>query len=445
MEFPKVKDIATKEVVRIDQNDNVGSAVAKMYQSNHRDVVVHDSSKNSFGILKVNDLIRMKLSNVDFATKISHIKYDPIAVVHEEESVLKAMELIDKKSNCLCVVDDENRLCGYLSYYDIISTIDPKSMLQKRTLGDVLLKSRLKFADENESAMDVMAMMEEDIDDCIILHDKTRTPSGIITTKDVVKLFGRGSDLTRPVKEYMNSPIETVGMDVSISDALNFIKKRSFKRLIVTGADGEIIGQISQEELIVKVYSRWAQQLKSSASQLKEINKVLTNRARRFEAMAVTDHLTGVYNRSKFENEVKIEIDKLTRYGLEPFSILLFDVDDFKTINDVHGHMVGDTVLQKLSKLVKNSLRSSDIVARWGGEEFVAMLPFTSGDNAYKAAEVLTRTIAQSRLCEEVPSLTVSMGVTTYREGDSVFTLLRRADEGMYRAKKTGKNRVVAK
>lgn len=443
MEFLKVKQVACKKVISVMHDDTIGDAVSKMYQSNHRDVVVRNDEENSYGILKVNDLIRMKIGNVDFQTKICEIKYDKIGTIDENAPVIKAMELIDKRTNCLCVVDAENNLAGYISYYDILATIDPKSIMEKQTIGDVMIKTMIKFAYEDESTISVIQRMEDDIDDCVILLDEWQNPTGIITTKDIVKLFGEQKDLHKPIDEYMSKPLQTVRSDLKINEALSFISQKHFKRLIVEGKDTRVVGQITQEDLIVKVYSKWAEQLKADSSQLKEINRVLEAKASKYETLAVTDRLTGTYNRVKFEQELQVEIDKIKRYSLNPFSLVLFDIDNFKSINDTHGHLAGDTVLRKLAKVVKESLRSSDIFARWGGEEFVVLLTFTAGKNGYEAAESLRKVIENAPMEMPVKKITCSFGITDFKEDDNVHSLLKRADDAMYQAKNSGKNKVV--
>lgn len=445
MEFPKIKDIASKEVVKVFATATLTEAVKKMHSSNHRDLVVVDSKNSCYGVLRVNDLIKYKAQNIDFDTKINDVEYERVATIYEDQPVIQAMELIDKKTNCLCVIDAKNTLSGFITYFDILSTIDPKTVLEKQTISDVMLNTLLKFAHLEDNTLDVIQQMDDDIDDSVILLDEKQRAKGIITTKDIITLFGEDKDLSAAVKNYMSSPIETIKSYTTVSQALSFIKQKHFKRLIIEDDNGTILGQITQEELIVKVYSRWAEQLKSSASELQEINRVLQAKANKYETLAVTDRLTGIYNRVKFEQELKVEIDKIQRYKIEPFSLVLFDIDNFKSINDSYGHLEGDRVLKKITRIVTASLRSSDIFARWGGEEFVVLLTFTSLQNAVQAANILKETINETYIDNKVEHVTCSFGVTSYQKGDTIHSVLKRADEAMYIAKKSGKNRVEAK
>ncbi len=142
---------------------------------------------------------------------------------------------------------------------------------------------------------------------------------------------------------------------------------------------------------------------------------------------------------------MQAELERASRYG-RTFSLLVLDCDNFKGINDSYGHLEGDRVLQALAAVIRLCLRRTDSAYRYGGEEFVALLPEAGGEAAYALAERLCTTFAAERtqtadgremLC------TVSIGVAEYRAGDSGASLMRRADEASYRAKETGKNRVV--
>jgi diguanylate cyclase (GGDEF)-like protein len=125
----------------------------------------------------------------------------------------------------------------------------------------------------------------------------------------------------------------------------------------------------------------------------------------------------------------------------------MFDIDDFKKINDTYGHQIGDEILRSIARVVKNKMRAADIVARYGGEEFCVILPETGKEDAIKAAERMRRAIEDNQIVTERVKLkvTVSLGVSTYPE-DAVdmHSLIREADKALYAAKAAGKNRAVA-
>ena len=159
------------------------------------------------------------------------------------------------------------------------------------------------------------------------------------------------------------------------------------------------------------------------------------------ELLTVTDKLTGVYNRVKFDNVLEEWCSLGNRYHM-PFSVIMYDLDDYKVVNDTYGHVEGDKVLISCCGEIQKSIRSGDIYARWGGEEFMLLLPYTAINPAYDLAERLRRRIAENAFCSCHP-ITCSFGVVEFRDGDNPETLIKRVDNLMYIAKKTGKNKVV--
>jgi len=162
----------------------------------------------------------------------------------------------------------------------------------------------------------------------------------------------------------------------------------------------------------------------------------------RTERDAVTDGLTGLFNHSYFTGAVKREVQRARRHDLK-LSLVMFDLDDFKRVNDAKGHVEGDRVLVKTAALIKESLREIDIAARYGGEEYAIVLPETARAGAHLVAERIRARIEGQFRHRKVP-VTASGGVATFPEDAATAEeLLRRADEGVYRSKANGKNRVT--
>ena len=162
---------------------------------------------------------------------------------------------------------------------------------------------------------------------------------------------------------------------------------------------------------------------------------------RREKILASTDSLTKIYNRLKFDILLEQKI-KVTKRYKEPLSIIFFDIDHFKKINDTYGHKIGDIVLIDVSKIVKKEIRVSDVFARWGGEEFILYLPKTDISGAKEMANKLNYRIAKYRFEDIDKSITCSFGVTSFKENDTQDSLILRADDAMYNAKNQGRNRV---
>lgn len=166
----------------------------------------------------------------------------------------------------------------------------------------------------------------------------------------------------------------------------------------------------------------------------------------RLEHIARTDGLTGLYNRRYFHEQFNHEFERARRYET-PLSCMIFDVDDFKRVNDTYGHLVGDSVLVEIANRLLRRVRSIDLSARYGGEEFVVLMPQTEHVGAVAQAERVLKHVAE-RPFEGLPTgdqITVSIGVAVYNPATmrSPSDLLRAADQALYRAKESGKNRVV--
>ena len=162
--------------------------------------------------------------------------------------------------------------------------------------------------------------------------------------------------------------------------------------------------------------------------------------ARDLRFQATTDPLTGLYNRLKFDEALAHEMSRAKRYGT-PLALVLYDVDHFKQVNDIHGHQIGDDVLVRLSQIVGDHIRNTDLLARWGGEEFVILAPGSDGEMARQAAEKLATAVRRVAF-EEAGAITCSFGIAQYVAGDSAATLIARADHALYRAKMNGRDRV---
>ncbi len=155
---------------------------------------------------------------------------------------------------------------------------------------------------------------------------------------------------------------------------------------------------------------------------------------------ATTDMLTGIANRHHMSQLLHEEIARAKRYDL-PFTVMMFDIDHFKSINDSYGHDRGDEVLKEVAARVAKVLRESDRIARWGGEEFLVLLPATELGGALELAE-RCRSVLSVEPFEEAGKVSASFGIALYDGAESLRTLLQRTDDALYRAKDAGRNRV---
>lgn len=160
----------------------------------------------------------------------------------------------------------------------------------------------------------------------------------------------------------------------------------------------------------------------------------------KIHSLAITDGLTGINNRQEFNRLLDQEIDRATRYGT-PMALIMYDLDHFKRVNDRFGHDTGDDVLRKVAELTNRYIRSTDLHGRWGGEEFMVILPQSGLDAAREVAEKLRKAIA-NHIFDKAGTVTASYGVVELTAKESSKSLTQRVDEALYRAKERGRNRV---
>jgi len=170
--------------------------------------------------------------------------------------------------------------------------------------------------------------------------------------------------------------------------------------------------------------------------QLKEKNKEL-------ELISNTDRLTKIANRMSLENSLEHEFNRTKRYN-DIFGIIIIDIDYFKKINDKYGHLVGDKFLIEFADTLKSNIRNTDIVGRWGGEEFIVLCPNTNEEGVTKLAKYLRKKVEDSEF-STVKNKTASFGVSVYKGDDLIDDIIKRADDALYIAKEKGRNQVIAK
>ncbi len=158
------------------------------------------------------------------------------------------------------------------------------------------------------------------------------------------------------------------------------------------------------------------------------------------EELSLTDSLLGIYNRRKFNEIIDYQFTVWRRFK-EPFSLIFIDLDDFKSVNDLYGHNQGDRVLIEFTNVINKTIRDVDSFCRWGGEEFLIICPYTDVEGVQVLAQK-ARTELENYTFTDIGQKTASFGVATVNEKDTIDTLIKRADEALYKAKKLGKNRV---
>lgn len=438
--IPTVYDIAITNVVSIDIEKNLNDAIEKLSKANLRTIVIKNKKQDCFHILTTMQILQFKLDNVDKETLLNKLTIPKAKTLDKNMNLVNVLNHIDFSDEYM-VITDKSELLGIVSYTDIINNIDPQLIMEKQTISSLIHQYEAITADEDITTFDAISLLKDSSTDAILVLDKKSKPKGIFTTKDFIDIIHYDCDLSKPIKEYMTTPVETLNDDTTVSNAINFIKQKHYKRIVVVNKKGEVSGIITQKALLRTFYNKWIQLIKEEGSRISETNKQLKQIASELKTKVALDHLTKLYNKKTFNEFLDKHIKEFFDLKDETFSILILDIDNFKLINDNYGHLFGDEVLQNIAEILSSKSRSSDIVSRWGGEEFAIILPKTSIEHAALFAEKIRSTIENFDF-RKVDKITCSLGIAQFNNLDTKTDLFKRADDALYRAKSLGKNRV---
>ena len=259
---------------------------------------------------------------------------------------------------------------------------------------------------------------------------------------DTINQTGRSENENKNFNKLVENHVEDMKKSAQLSSTLSDFKALVLSRLasIRSALEEKRRSEALRQERLkeeMQSLNRNLSRMKKEADQVHEKRKAL-------EKAVLIDSLTGVANRRALKERIKNEMYRFQRYN-QLFSLIVFDVDRFKSINDQHGHWAGDRCLKEIVKRIKPILRETDLIGRWGGDEFMLIFPATCLESAVTVADRLRKLIQNTRLVyhKNEISLTVSVGVTQILDVDqSIETVFNRADKAMYNSKKAGGNRV---
>lgn len=328
----------------------------------------------------------------------------------------------------ILLVDDEPTLLELLGDYlreqgheVILADTGAKGLdLYNSELPDLVLLD-LKLPDL--SGLDVLRHISERDEETALI-----VISGVGSTDDAIEALRRGAwDFL--VKPFLN--LEFVLHSVNKS-----IEKVHLKR------ENRLYREHLEEEV-----QRRTIELRQEIMARKRIEEDLRRSETRYRELSLTDELTGLYNARHFFRQVQAEVERATRYN-SPLSLCVIDIDNFKRYNDTYGHLSGDAVLSELGRLIQKLIRESDSAYRYGGEEFIIVLPQTTREEAARVAERIRVVFFEHTFYPKASDgvhVSISLGVTSHRPGESVSDLVDRADQNMYAAKKCGRNATICR
>ena len=297
----------------------------------------------------------------------------------------------------------------------------------------------------------------------IILSIEDSTPDfedirSFIADEKSVELL-RAPDIEGAFSIMENKEVDLIFLDHILPDGtgFDFLLKAEQKNImtpvvVITGQGDEILASkliqagaydyLPKRELGKETLNRVIHNVLEKAKLKGEIRRSQAQLAK----MSTTDELTGLFNRRYFNEAFQREIERADRYGID-FSLCLMDLDHFKLVNDTHGHHTGDSVLKETATLIQNKFRKTDLICRFGGEEFAVIFPHTSIDNAAKACDAFREALSDHTIFHGLKEIKVTISIGIISFGSSKITdgkqLLKLVDQALYQAKTSGRNRII--
>jgi len=421
----KYKNIAT--ILYVEDEDGVRRGFVKAISRYAKTIYEACDGQEGLELYKkylpdivITDIKMPKMSGIEMAKKIKEINPEQALIItsaHSESNyLLEAIRL---------------QLSGY-----VLKPVD-KNILKKKVL-DIVKHQQIQL--ELDSSMVLMREITNLQNNILIVFDDLNNI--IFVNQMFLKLFAV-NDISEFIKKYRclcNVLIEHKGYYIC-EDQRNGFWSEEFENL---RDDKRVVSIMDYHDMTPKAFLvniKRIDETKHKVCTFTEITTLATKK-NEFEKKAYIDELTQIYNRAKFNEELLKEVINAKITG-ESLSLVFFDVDHFKDFNDTYGHQAGDDVLSGLASLIKCSLRDTDLFARWGGEEFIILLPGANLTSAIAIAEH-KRKIIQAYAFGNDLKVTCSFGAVTMQENDDQDTFLKRADEALYKAKNSGRNCVIS-
>lgn len=279
---------------------------------------------------------------------------------------------------------------------------------------------------------------------------------GALTHEDASRLFTRffftcGDTMLESLRsELLTTVAEAIGTLVDVAGKTSLSNRELEKhidQLSLSQTSRDILSAVSSIIHETRHFITESKQLESELINSSKDLKTLKDELANARIEATTDALTGLHNRRGFDEFLKRLLNDRRRSG-QGFSMVMADMDHFKDINDNYGHLIGDKVLKAFATLLNSNTRDTDFVARFGGEEFVLVLPDTSMDNAFFVAENIRKAVEklrvkQAKTGDVIGSITASFGVASHRFEETGLELIDRCDKALYKAKNSGRNKSI--
>ncbi|MEW6067053.1 MAG: CBS domain-containing protein [Nitrospirota bacterium] len=493
----RLMTVMKSPVIAIYEELEIPEAADRMVINNLRRLVVVDKEQNVVGIVTQTDIIKnFSIDSFISSKKVEQIMKRKVISVKKGEAVSKAIEfMVKNRISCIVVIED-NKAEGIITERDITKAIAKNNVLNN---VEKIMSSPVFTINGDMNLYDATKLMDEHRLRGLVVADSEGDVTGIITKTDIVNtiradyvellkniLKEKSQALIESERKYRTLVEQSSEGIMTIQEGVikfvnpTLIKILSYKEEDIIGKDVLRFLYPDDRELLLENLSKLSESKGTkSPLELRLIQKngegiymeVLLNSIQyegnpailatlrditerkkteeELKRLIITDDLTGLFNQRYFYIQLTKEIERVKR-SIRPLSIFLIDIDKFKDFNDKYGHWEGDYVLKKMGEMLMKNIRDVDMAFRYGGEEFIVVLPETKLEDAMIVAERIKKAVSQAIFYPftldgqpDVVKNTVSIGVTEFHLDDDIKSFLKRADNAMYQAKKKGRNMVV--
>jgi diguanylate cyclase (GGDEF)-like protein/PAS domain S-box-containing protein len=430
--FKKAEQIMKRKIISLGRKDTVSAAVELMIK-NHISCVLIIEDDKPVGIITERDITKSIAEN-NILNNVEGIMNFPVFTADKDINLYDATKLMEKnKLRSLVIVDSEGDVIGIVTKSDIIKNLRAdyvellKNMLKEKSRA--LIESEIKYRTLVERSLEGIMIIQEGL-------IKFVNPTLLkILSYEEKEMLGR--DILRFLypdeRQLLLENLNKLGNSEHVESALEL-------RLMHKNGEGNYMEVLSTQiqyegKPAVLATFRDITERKKTEAELKRL--------------VITDDLTELFNQRYFYIQLVKEIERAKRHN-RPLSMLLIDIDMFKDFNDKYGHLEGDYVLKKIGEILMKNVREIDMAFRFGGEEFAVLLPDTKHEDAIIVAERFRKAVAANIFYPftldgqpDIISKTVSIGVTEFHVEDNIKSFLKRVDNAMYQAKKSGRNMVI--
>jgi diguanylate cyclase (GGDEF)-like protein/PAS domain S-box-containing protein len=430
--FKKAEQIMKRKIISLGRKDTVSAAVELMIK-NHISCVLIIEDDKPVGIITERDITKSIAEN-NILNNLEGIMNFPVFTADKDINLYDATKLMEKnKLRSLVIVDSEGDVIGIVTKSDIIKNLRAdyvellKNMLKEKSRA--LIESEIKYRTLVERSLEGIMIIQEGL-------IKFVNPTLLkILSYEEKEMLGR--DILRFLypdeRQLLLENLNKLGNSEHVESALEL-------RLMHKNGEGNYMEVLSTQiqyegKPAVLATFRDITERKKTEAELKRL--------------VITDDLTELFNQRYFYIQLVKEIERAKRHN-RPLSMLLIDIDMFKDFNDKYGHLEGDYVLKKIGEILMKNVREIDMAFRFGGEEFAVLLPDTKHEDAIIVAERFRKAVAANIFYPftldgqpDIISKTVSIGVTEFHVEDNIKSFLKRVDNAMYQAKKSGRNMVI--